>query len=419
MIDNDRRPVMDGIVPFAKLRKKADASGAASGLTAGSAAGASVFGVGTEQTFASRTTSGAGTAGCKMIRSVRGNTLLFNQLLGNGDFSAGTEGWSGTRCSLSPRDGGGLDAVITDASGAVTISVDTTNRFPVYVGRKYYVYIRSTNPRTYTGKVHLSASTAANAVSVAWTAGVENVLSTVITADTDVTSAICFAIRAGTTDTFQVGDVFVLSCAMVVDLTAMYGTGNEPTAEEFRAAFPAEYYDQTAAAPLHYNGTGLRTSGTGWAQELPLPVGTYFPGGMKSAGTVYDELLPDKAVQRIGERPYEAGDENDSTVLTDGTVTFYALDDAVETAISPALNMIYKAENGGTETSLPVNGAPPVTSPFRGVVAAGSALGAVGLAGVPASASAAGSVGSIAVDSGYLYVCVSEGTWKRVALSTF
>lgn len=31
-----------------------------------------------------------------------------------------------------------------------------------------------------------------------------------------------------------------------------------------------------------------------------LPVSTYFPTGMKSAGTVYDELLPTKAITRIG-----------------------------------------------------------------------------------------------------------------------
>ena len=33
---------------------------------------------------------------------------------------------------------------------------------------------------------------------------------------------------------------------------------------------------------------------------LSLPISTYFPTGMKSAGTVYDELLPDKAITRIG-----------------------------------------------------------------------------------------------------------------------
>ena len=31
-----------------------------------------------------------------------------------------------------------------------------------------------------------------------------------------------------------------------------------------------------------------------------LPISTFFPTGMKSAGTVYDELLPDKAITRIG-----------------------------------------------------------------------------------------------------------------------
>lgn len=37
----------------------------------------------------------------------------------------------------------------------------------------------------------------------------------------------------------------------------------------------------------------------------------------------------------------------------------------------------------------------------------------------PASASAAGVVGTIAFDTGYIYICVAEDTWKRVAIATW
>lgn len=37
----------------------------------------------------------------------------------------------------------------------------------------------------------------------------------------------------------------------------------------------------------------------------------------------------------------------------------------------------------------------------------------------PASSSSSGNTGDIAIDSGFLYVCVAFNTWKRVALSTF
>ena len=36
------------------------------------------------------------------------------------------------------------------------------------------------------------------------------------------------------------------------------------------------------------------------SSTLSLPISTYFPSGMKSAGTVYDELTPNKATTRIG-----------------------------------------------------------------------------------------------------------------------
>ena len=225
---------------------------------------------------------------------------------------------------------------------------------------------------------------------------------------------------------------------MIIDLTQMFGEGNEPaTAEEFRAMFPLDYYEYNPGELVSFNGTGLKivgfnayhngtaellggiqyqitgaytalsfggetvTPGSGgvftvpkngtlsvtggdgttcvhlvwtglrdgeyepyWERALALPVSTYFPDGMKSAGTVYDELTKDKAIQRIGSRAYASGDEDDSTVITDGTTTFYPLETAVETAISPALNLGYKVDDFGTEMILPQNDDEPVTAPM-------------------------------------------------------
>jgi len=38
---------------------------------------------------------------------------------------------------------------------------------------------------------------------------------------------------------------------------------------------------------------------------------------------------------------------------------------------------------------------------------------------VPASATAVGTKGDIAQDNDYLYICISQNTWKRVAISTW
>lgn len=37
----------------------------------------------------------------------------------------------------------------------------------------------------------------------------------------------------------------------------------------------------------------------------------------------------------------------------------------------------------------------------------------------PATAASNGTAGQVAMDSGFIYVCVATNTWKRVAISTF
>lgn len=68
----------------------------------------------------------------------------------------------------------------------------------------------------------------------------------------------------------------------------------------------------------------------------------YFPDGMRSAGSAYDEInfLSQKAIKRVGVRPYQAGDENNTSFITDKKNTVYALSTPVETAITPPLQAL-------------------------------------------------------------------------------
>lgn len=48
----------------------------------------------------------------------------------------------------------------------------------------------------------------------------------------------------------------------IVDLTQMFGAGNEPTTvEEFRTMFPLDYYEYNPGELVSFNGTGLKTTG--------------------------------------------------------------------------------------------------------------------------------------------------------------
>ncbi len=78
---------------------------------------------------------------------------------------------------------------------------------------------------------------------------------------------------------------------------------------------------------------------------------TYFPNGMRSAGSAYDEMDFErrKAVTRIGSRTHQDGDEDNASVITDGTTTFYELETPTEVDIPDTVSNIYYADDWGTE----------------------------------------------------------------------
>lgn len=96
----------------------------------------------------------------------------------------------------------------------------------------------------------------------------------------------------------------------VVDLTQMFGSGNEPTTPDDFAKRLG--YDSINDVPyIPYNegeivssfAEGIKTTDTEgkvserkWNETLKK----YFPDGLKSAGSAYDEITPTKAVKRCG-----------------------------------------------------------------------------------------------------------------------
>lgn len=134
----------------------------------------------------------------------------------------------------------------------------------------------------------------------------------------------------------------------IFDLTAMFGSGNEPsTVAEFEAMYPDAYYAYSAPTLQPVRMTGVESAGDGWHFQRAIDAGV-----LRGAGTVYDELTADERIVRVGERAYQSGDESDPSVVTDGTTTHYALATPTTTPIDPALNMTYRAAAGGTERIL-------------------------------------------------------------------
>lgn len=218
-------------------------------------------------------------------------------------------------------------------------------------------------------------------------------------------------------------------------LTAPDGTAATPDSDGiFTASLRGEYTvtGGTSSTVIHLVHGGYRSGETEayTAQMREVPVQTYFPDGMRSTKAVYDELTKEKAIRRIGVYVFTGsetwtwksgnsdywqilfsasyGGKNSSPVLlsngilaslyyntsasqtlrvqtvsnpgitseTDiralfpaGTVMYYALAEPIETEITPALNLTYAAHDFGTEEILHAEGDEPVTSPFSGNIA--------------------------------------------------
>ena len=95
-----------------------------------------------------------------------------------------------------------------------------------------------------------------------------------------------------------------------IDLTQMFGSGNEPTTpEDFAKRLGYSSIDDVPYIPYNEGeivssfAEGIKTTDTEgkvserkWSETLKK----YFPEGLKSAGSAYDEITPTKAVKRIG-----------------------------------------------------------------------------------------------------------------------
>lgn len=96
---------------------------------------------------------------------------------------------------------------------------------------------------------------------------------------------------------------------------------------------------------------------------IDLPeIARYFPDGMKSVGGVFDEINEHEAVQRVGQRAYAEGDNDNPAVMTDGVNTVYPLDTPIVTPMpARAINLNYLVWDWGTERA--VSDVP--SAPFR------------------------------------------------------
>ncbi|WP_446424661.1 hypothetical protein [Mailhella sp.] len=125
------------------------------------------------------------------------------------------------------------------------------------------------------------------------------------------------------------------------DLTLMFGAGREPaTPEEFSAMFPDPFYPYSSSELRSMAACEVRSlDGQGallGSVRLPESLNALTGWGW-SAGTAANAVDMEARVYRqaVGRRAYTAGDEADAALVTDGLVTHYPLDAAIEAELTP------------------------------------------------------------------------------------
>lgn len=134
----------------------------------------------------------------------------------------------------------------------------------------------------------------------------------------------------------------------IFDLTQMFGSGNEPSLDECKKIFSADYYPFDAGTLKSFpvkRVKSLKADGT----EIGNIDVSSLTEGLKSAGSVHDEWSNGKKIKRVGERAYTSGDESESDYITDGTTTYYPLATPTEETV-PEIDNYIEVEGGGTLT---------------------------------------------------------------------
>lgn len=387
------------------------------------------FGNQVEQTFTSQATPSQDDKGLCKVDKIKGKTVAINQLVQNGDFSDGTNQWYGNNGSTFTVSNNVANITAGENFGGIQ-----HNGINYYIGHKYYVTLE-----VYSNKIFNVAINNLNGIntSIGYSSAnswkrVSNIFADMITSTAiKRTSLFCMVSTSG--------DIIQMRNAMIVDLTPIENaTGlTFTTVADFEnylkslysGAVPS-YIPYTENTLVHFTGTGIQTTGANMGTETKvLPIATYFPDGIKSAGTAYDELIPAKATKRIGavdlgtlNWTYDSNslafssiafpstvsqngvcnmynvlltytsianikdkeleivnrtiflknstytDANAFKTAMSGVMLYYELATPIETPINPPLNLNYKVEQGGTEQLLPINTGIPTTSPINELV---------------------------------------------------
>ena len=269
----------------------------------------------TDAEFKFRKTGGndAVASGLAKLTAVYGKSLVWNQLNVNGDFSDGMSKWERDGSTVSVSD----NIVTLTPNGAYSRICKRNNHIPAVVGHKYYACatIKKTaainiRPIWITPVANAPISRGDEAVNV-W-----KTYSYIHTASSQYLDV--YVCDAQTEDTEHEYAVRYIKNVMVIDLTLMFGAGNEPTTvAEFEAMFPLPYYDYNAGEIISNKAEAIETTGFNLLKVYGRTTEYSSPS---TPSTKYTFLTEDMVIRGFAANGYVSASTIDNYTLTVGGI---------------------------------------------------------------------------------------------------
>lgn len=214
--------------------------------------------------------------GYAKIKEIRGNTLVWNQLVNNGNF-ASTSNWNATSGVSSFTVSSNVATIVASAEYS-----RVQQNFTYVQGHKYLLSFdakkNSANDglRLYYGN-ELGGQSYIFPNDTNW-----HTIAVIKTCTTGGTSTYPQVSNTSANVTWQQRN------CMLIDLTQMFGSGNEPTIAEFEALFPLSYYAYDSGSLLSFNGSGIKTVGFNqWDEEWESGAYNQQTGAKMSASGIW------------------------------------------------------------------------------------------------------------------------------------
>ena len=226
-------------------------------------------GIVNEEPYIFRTTAGSTSVatGNAEIKKIKGNTIVWNQLVQNGNFADGGNtptGWTLTA------------GIICDNTNDDYITINGTN----YIGQYVPIYISKGHKLFYTARAKSNGAATENAYFycdlIANGATDEiigdnewHIISRIGTISNNVSTSNELIKISMNGNTITIDKKYGVK---VIDLTRIFGKGNEPaTIEEFKAMYPLDYYNYNIGELISLKPDTLRTIGFNqWDEEWEI-----------------------------------------------------------------------------------------------------------------------------------------------------